>query len=60
MSRIVVISSVGQHRIRRVEAWLESRAAGKEVRIVGATLDAANELARRAAKKTGPHSVGIS
>jgi ATP-dependent helicase/nuclease subunit B len=53
MSRIVVISSVGRLRISHAQAWLESRAAGEEVLIVGATSDAGNELARRAAKKKG-------
>jgi hypothetical protein len=53
MSRIVVISSAARPRIRRAEAWLESRAAAGEVLIVGATLDAANELARKVVKKKG-------
>src|SRR5579871_1986993 len=53
MSRIVTISSAARLRIRRAEAWLERRAPGGEVLIVGATLDAANELARRVAKSKG-------
>jgi hypothetical protein len=43
----------GHRRIRRAQRWLESRAAAEEVLIVGATLDAANQLAREVAKKKG-------
>jgi RecB family exonuclease len=53
MSRIAAISSAARRRIRRAEAWLERRAAAEEVLIVGATLDAANQLARRIAEKKG-------
>jgi hypothetical protein len=53
MSRIAAISSAASPRIRRAEAWLESRAAAGEVLIVGETLDAPNELARTVAKKKG-------
>jgi RecB family exonuclease len=53
MSRIAAISFAARTRIRRAEAWLERRAAAEEVLIVGATLDAANELARQVAKKRG-------
>jgi RecB family exonuclease len=53
MSRIAIFSSAAGPRIRRAEAWLERRAAAGEVLIVGATLDAANELARKVAKKKG-------
>jgi hypothetical protein len=53
MSRIAAISSAAPPRIRRAEAWLERRAVAGEVLIVGATLDAANELARKVAKKRG-------
>jgi hypothetical protein len=53
MSWIAAISSAAGPRIRLAEAWLEKRPAAGEVLIVGATLDAANELARRAAKKKG-------
>src|SRR6516164_341802 len=53
MSRIVAISSAAPPRIRRAEAWLERRAPAGEVLIVGATLDAANELARKVVKKKG-------
>ena len=53
MSAIAVISAVNQRRIRRARAWLEGRVPAEEVLIVGATLDAANELARRVAKERG-------
>jgi putative transposase len=48
-----VISSAGHRRIDRAQRWLENRAAAEEVLIIGATLDAANELARRVANKKG-------
>jgi ATP-dependent helicase/nuclease subunit B len=51
MSHIAIISAVNRRRIRRARAWLEGRAAAEEVLIVGATLDAANELARSIAKE---------
>ncbi len=44
-------SCVSHRRIRYARAWLEARAAAEEVLIVGATLDAANELARGVAKE---------
>jgi ATP-dependent helicase/nuclease subunit B len=53
MSVHAVTSSAGHRRIRRAQRWLESRAAAEEVLIVGATLDAANQLAREVAKKKG-------
>jgi hypothetical protein len=53
MSRIFAISSAARPRIRRAEAWLERRAAAGEVLIVGATLDAANEMARKLANRKG-------
>jgi ATP-dependent helicase/nuclease subunit B len=53
MSVRAVTSSVGHRRIHRAQRWLENRAAAEEVLIIGATLDAANELARRVAKKKG-------
>jgi hypothetical protein len=51
MSRIVVTYSAARTRIRRAEAWLESRNPDEELLVIGATLDAANELARQVAKK---------
>ena len=53
MSAIAVISTVNRRRIWRARAWLESRVQAEEVLIVGATLDAANELVRRVAKEKG-------
>jgi ATP-dependent helicase/nuclease subunit B len=53
MSVHAVISSTGHRRIHRAQSWLESRGAAEEVLIVGATLDAANELARKVATKKG-------
>jgi hypothetical protein len=53
MSVQVVISSTGHRRIHCAQRWLENRAAAEEVLIVGATLDAANELARKVVKKKG-------
>jgi hypothetical protein len=53
MSRIAAISSAARPRIRRAEAWPERRAVAGEVLIVGATLDAANEFARKVAEKKG-------
>jgi hypothetical protein len=59
MSANAIISAVNHRRIRCAWAWLEGRAAAEEVLIVGATLDAANELARGVAKRKAPHSDGI-
>ena len=53
MSAHAVISSTGHRRIHGAEDWLENRAAAEEVLIVGATLDAANDLARKVAKEKG-------
>jgi hypothetical protein len=53
MSYIVVTSSAARTRIRRAEAWLESRSPDEELLVIGATLDAANELVRRVAKRKG-------
>jgi hypothetical protein len=53
MSVHAVISSTGHRRIHCAQRWLENRAAAEEVLIVGATLVAANELARTVAKKKG-------
>ena len=53
MSATVAISAVNHRRIRRARAWLESRVLAEEVLIIGASLDAANELARRVAEEKG-------
>jgi ATP-dependent helicase/nuclease subunit B len=50
MSHIAIISAVNRRRIRRARTWLEGRAPADELLVVGATLDAANELVRGAAK----------
>src|SRR5580704_5448873 len=51
MSANAVVSAVSHRRIRRARVWLEARAAAEQVLIVGATLDAANDLARGVAKE---------
>ena len=53
MSCVAFVSAANRPRIRRAEAWLESRPPAEELLIVGATLDAANELARSVGKKKG-------
>jgi hypothetical protein len=53
VSAIVVTSAVNQRRIGRARTWLESRVVAEEVLIVGASLDAANELARQVAEEKG-------
>jgi hypothetical protein len=53
MSAIAVISTVNLRRFLRARAWLESRVRAEEVSLVGATLDAANELVRKVAKEKG-------
>jgi RecB family exonuclease len=50
---MAIISAACHRRIRRVTAWLEGADVAEELLIVGASLDAANELARRIAKKKG-------
>jgi hypothetical protein len=47
------ISSMSRRRLARAGAWLKSRAPAEEVLIIGANLDAANELARGVAQTTG-------
>jgi RecB family exonuclease len=53
VSAIVATSAVNQRRLRRARVWLESRAPAEEVLIIGASLDATNELARRVAHEKG-------
>jgi hypothetical protein len=53
VSAIVATSAVSHRRNRRARAWLESRVPAEEVLIIGASLDAANELARRVAEEKG-------
>ena len=53
MSAIVATSVVNHRRIRRARAWLGSRVLAEEVLIIGASLDAANELSRRVLQEKG-------
>jgi ATP-dependent helicase/nuclease subunit B len=53
VSAIVATSAVNHRRIRRARAWLESRVPAEEVLIIGASLDAANELPRKVAEQKG-------
>jgi ATP-dependent helicase/nuclease subunit B len=53
MSANAIVSAANDRRIRRARASLEGRSAGEEVLIVGATPDAANELARSVATTKG-------
>jgi hypothetical protein len=59
MSAIVATSAVNHRRIGRARAWLESRVLAEEVLIIGASLDAANELARTVAEEKALPSGGI-
>ena len=59
MSAIVATSAVNLRRIGRARAWLESRVLAEEVLIIGASLDAANELARTVAEEKALPSGGI-
>jgi ATP-dependent helicase/nuclease subunit B len=49
----VLVSSMSHRRIARARAWLEAREPAEEVLIVGANLDAANEVARGVAQMKG-------
>jgi ATP-dependent helicase/nuclease subunit B len=53
MSATVVTSVASRSRIDRARAWLETRDAAEEVLILGANLNAANELVRGLAKTRG-------
>ena len=53
MSAIVVTSAVNHRRIDRARTWLESRLVAEEVLIIGVSLGAANELARKVAEEKG-------
>src|SRR5512138_3788969 len=53
MSVRFLTSPAASERLRIAQAWLEARAPGEEVLVVGATPDAANELLRRAALSRG-------
>jgi hypothetical protein len=43
----VITSAASHHRVARGRDWLKARAPTEEILIIGATLGAANELARR-------------
>jgi ATP-dependent helicase/nuclease subunit B len=53
MGATVLISAVNRRRVGRARAWLEPRKPAEEVLIIGATLDAANELARGVVQDKG-------
>ena len=53
MSVTLAISNTSQRRILRACEWLKSRKPAEELLIVGASRDAASELARRLAKEKG-------
>lgn len=53
MAARLVLSSVNHRRIGRARAWLEARKPAEEVLIVGASLDAANELVRQVVSDKG-------
>jgi len=50
MGMKVLVSSTSNRRIARARAWLEAHEPAEEVLIVGANLDAANEVARDVAQ----------
>ena len=53
MNGTLATSNINHRRILRACEWLSSREPAEEVLIVGASRDAANELARRIAKQKG-------
>src|SRR4051812_42522128 len=53
MVRIAVSSVSSQRRAGYARAWLEAQALDRELLLVGATLDGANELARQVARTKG-------
>jgi hypothetical protein len=53
MEAIACISSMNHRRIARARAWLKARAPAEELLIIGASLDAANELARGVVQTSG-------
>jgi hypothetical protein len=50
MGLTVITSAAGHHRGARGRDWLKTRASTEEILIIGATLGAANELARSLAQ----------
>ncbi len=53
MGATACISSTSHRRIARALAWLKARAPAEELLIIGASLDAANELARGVVQTSG-------
>jgi ATP-dependent helicase/nuclease subunit B len=53
MNSLAVTSVSSRRRIERACAWLEARKRDEEILVVGATVDAANELARQVASRIG-------
>src|SRR5580704_7125091 len=64
MDLLAVTSVSSLRRIERARAWLETRERDEELLVVGATVDAANELARQVASRRGAgfgwHRIGLS
>ena len=50
MGFTVITSAASHHRVARGRDWLKAPAPTEEVLIIGATLGAANELARNLAR----------
>src|SRR4051812_14478154 len=53
MGSTAAISVVNERRLQRARAWLEARPSTEEILIVGATLDAANEISRQTVRAKG-------
>lgn len=53
MNLLAVTSVSSRRRIERARAWLEARERDEELVVVGATVDAANDLARQVASLRG-------
>lgn len=64
MNLLAVTSASSRRRLERARAWLEARERDEELLVVGATVDAANELARQVASRKGAafgwHRIGLS
>jgi hypothetical protein len=53
MGRRIVVSATAHRRLARARAWLGRRSAAEEVVVLGSTLEAGNELTRRAIPTSG-------
>jgi hypothetical protein len=53
MNLLAVTFASSRRRIERAHAWLETRGRDEELVVVGATVDATNELARQVASRRG-------